>query len=566
MKKLLITILVIAFLVGAAALGAHIYRSNKKNSDPVNVYSVGNWLGNYYDTETSLSGTVVLSDEQTVYIERDKIIKEIYATPGDAVKVGDVLIEYDTTQEQLKLNTMSAQLSVTETDLKLANNQLAKLQSITPIPDDAEIPKSPAEQAYDEATEALNEAEKACIEPEADYSGAEANANTIASTMNDAEAKYNTCKEDVEVAQLAIDIFTNTVPEDYDKESDKYKKAYNSIYEDEYIKDMDESEQLIALNTRLVDAQNDEKEANKDFEEISFAFSEAQIVLKEAEDKLNAAHKTVEDAQAKFDAAYEAYMKEQEEQLENPTPIYTETELKRAIRLKNEEIKDLNLSVANQSLAIKRQQKVIEKGKVVSELDGIIQVCNITEESIAGGQPAIVVSAEGAYSARVSVDEFSLDEMQIGDEVTILSYDTGNTYFGKVSKKSEAPSESDYNYYDYTASSYPVTIVIQDGDDLYEGMWVEVTRASDFNFESKAGEIVLPLALCKKEKGGYYVMKREGDRLKKQYVSTGKIYWGQYIVIKSGLKAGDFIAFPYAKDAVEGKVCKEAEISDLYDY
>ena len=61
-------------------------------------------------------------------------------------------------------------------------------------------------------------------------------------------------------------------------------------------------------------------------------------------------------------------------------------------------------------------------------------------------------------------------------------------------------------------------------------------------------------------------MKREGDRLKKQYVSTGKIYWGQYIVIKSGLNASDAIAFPYAKDAVEGKVCKEADLSDLYGY
>ena len=47
---------------------------------------------------------------------------------------------------------------------------------------------------------------------------------------------------------------------------------------------------------------------------------------------------------------------------------------------------------------------------------------------------------------------------------------------------------------------------------------------------------------------------------------TGKIYWGQYIVVKSGLKPDDFIAFPYAKDAVEGKVCKEADISDLYGY
>ena len=93
MKKFLITILILAFLVGGGALGAYIYRSNKRNSNPVNVYSVSNWLGNYYDMETSLSGNIVLSDEQTVYIERDKIIKEIHATPGDAVKVDEFLVD-----------------------------------------------------------------------------------------------------------------------------------------------------------------------------------------------------------------------------------------------------------------------------------------------------------------------------------------------------------------------------------------------------------------------------------------------------------------------------------------
>ena len=76
MKKFLITLFIIAFLVGGALLGAHIYRANKKNSNPVDVYGVSNWLGNYYDMEQSLSGTVVLSDEQTVYIERDKIIND----------------------------------------------------------------------------------------------------------------------------------------------------------------------------------------------------------------------------------------------------------------------------------------------------------------------------------------------------------------------------------------------------------------------------------------------------------------------------------------------------------
>ncbi len=570
MKKFIITLFIIAFLVGGALLGAHLYRTNKRNSNPVDVYSVSNWLGNYYEMEQSLSGTVVLSDEQTVYIERDKIINDIHATPGDAVKVGDVLIEYDTTQEQLKLNSMMAELAVTETNLKLANNQLVKLQNITPIPDDSEIPKTPAELALEAAEEELTNA---------------------SASVNEIQFKIK-----------AIEPVNNDYYKDYNSALDTYNKvnykryiAKKELYEFQG-KEMDEEEPSEIPTEQATEDVNGEEVTEATTEELSDEAKEAvlssryndlEISCKEAEDAKNDAQekynetndeyqkllKQMDDAtaveteaQKKRDEAFEAQQKEYEEQLENPTPVYTESELKRAIRLKNEEIKDLKLSIDNQNLAIKRQQKEISKGTVVAELDGIIQSVDISEESIAGGSPAIVISAEGAYSARVSVDEFSLDEMQIGDEVTILSYDTGGTYFGKVSKKSEAPSNDGYSYYEYTASSYPVTIVIEGGEDLSEGMWVEVTRDSDVSWGEKSNEIVLPLAFCKKEKGSYYVMKREGDRLKKQYISTGKIYWGQYIVVKSGLKPDDFIAFPYAKDAVEGKVCKEADISDLYGY
>ena len=570
MKKFLITLFIIAFLVGGALLGAHIYRANKKNSNPVDVYGVSNWLGNYYDMEQSLSGTVVLSDEQTVYIERDKIINDIHATPGDAVKIGDVLIEYDMTQEQLKLNSMMAELAVTETNLRLANNQLAKLQNITPIPDGSEVPKTEKELAVEAAQAELDKAQEAADDPAYKAALAKGTADQSAESRTEAENTLNECKVELDKAQKALDIFNGKIPPENDPSEEGNEEKEKSIYDPEKpldeMNDDEKHDYQIKLEALYENALKNYNDADEVFLEADSKFQEAQKAYVEADKIYQDALSAIENAQKKYDEAFEAQQKEYEEQLENPTPVYTESELKRAIRLKNEDIKDLNLSIANQNLAIKRQQNVIAKGTVVSELDGIIQTVDISEESIAGGQPAIVISAEGSYSARVSVDEFSLDEMEIGEEVSILSYDTGSTYYGKVSKKSEAPSNDGYSYYEYTASSYPVTIVIEGGEDLSEGMWVEVTRNSDVSWGEKSNEIVLPLAFCKKEKGSYYVMKREGDRLKKQYISTGKIYWGQYIVVKSGLKPDDFIAFPYAKDAVEGKVCKEADISDLYGY
>ena len=207
MKKFLITLFIIAFLVGGALLGAHIYRANKKNSNPVDVYGVSNWLGNYYDMEQSLSGTVVLSDEQTVYIERDKIINDIHATPGDAVKIGDVLIEYDMTQEQLKLNSMMAELAVTETNLRLANNQLVKLQNITPIPDGSEVPKTEKELAVEAAQAELDKAKDAADDPAYKAALAKGTADDSAESRTKAENTLNECKVELDKAQKALDIF-----------------------------------------------------------------------------------------------------------------------------------------------------------------------------------------------------------------------------------------------------------------------------------------------------------------------------------------------------------------------
>ena len=40
--------------------------------------------------------------------------------------------------------------------------------------------------------------------------------------------------------------------------------------------------------------------------------------------------------------------------------------------------------------------------------------------------------------------------------------------------------------------------------------------------------------------------------MKKQYVTVGKIVWGDTVEIKDGLSDTDYIAFAYSKNAKEG--------------
>ena len=57
----------------------------------------------------------------------------------------------------------------------------------------------------------------------------------------------------------------------------------------------------------------------------------------------------------------------------------------------------------------------------------------------------------------------------------------------------------------------------------------------------------------------------ENDKLKKQNVVTGKLLWGSYYEVKSGLSEEDYIAFPYGKTVVEGADTKESSSSDYYN-
>lgn len=574
MKKFIITLITLLLIVGAALGGAYIYRTKRKNSDPVKVYPVSNFVGNWYEGSSSFSGNVVVSDEQNIYIEKDKLVKGIYASPGDSVKAGDVILEYDTTQESLKLDTMYAQLQVSYTDLRLAENQLEKLNNTTPIEDDAEIPKTPAEKKLEEAEKKLEEADKNALVPNTQYDDAIKNTKRCEAEMKSEEELYKkelAAKDTVHdnlikfyksygISYLASP--TDAQPEKMRTDEDIKKDIdiLDKKYPDKKIK-----ETYFGYMGQIKNAEDRIDDKLTDYDAASKAYADAKEQENNKQKEAEAAQMLVEQAEAEVDKALEELKKEQDEQLENPEIVYTKTELARAIRLKNEEIRNLNLRIQNQNLSIKRQEKAIEKCKVLAEFDGVVRFNEVTDDVYSGMSPAIVIDASGVYSAVINVDELSLDEIYIGEQVDILSYDTGMSYTGKVSKIAENPSESG-GYYEYTASSYPVSVVIDGGEDLSEGMWVEVTTAQTSNYESLQNEIVIPLALCKKENASYYVMKRENGRLKKQVISTGKIYYGTEIVVKAGITASDYIAFPYEKDAVEGKVCKEADLSDLYGY
>ena len=102
-KKIIIGILIAALVAGGSAGGAVYYK--KSHQKTVSVVSVDSsrpvsitWM------ITNLNGNIVTSATQSVNIDKDMIIKEVYVSKGDSVKKGDQLMSFDMTLVQMELN------------------------------------------------------------------------------------------------------------------------------------------------------------------------------------------------------------------------------------------------------------------------------------------------------------------------------------------------------------------------------------------------------------------------------------------------------------------------------
>ena len=142
-KKILIGVLVTALAAGGTAGAAYYFRQN--NQDTVPVVAVESLASPYYMDDTMLDGNIVTNVSQSIIVDKDMIIQEIYAQKGDTVKKGDKLISFDMTLVQMELNIAKLKKQQQEQNLNKAINRLKSLQNGGPIEEeDSVLPDIPA--------------------------------------------------------------------------------------------------------------------------------------------------------------------------------------------------------------------------------------------------------------------------------------------------------------------------------------------------------------------------------------------------------------------------------------
>lgn len=245
--------------------------------------------------------------------------------------------------------------------------------------------------------------------------------------------------------------------------------------------------------------------------------------------------------------------------VEEVDPGYTAAQLA-AMRIeKLREIRDLEFrsKVAEAEYAIMCRE--VDSGQVTAEFDGVVRQIISPETALAEQQPLMKVSGGGGYYVSGLVSELDLDRVQVGQKVTVSSWETGESYEGTVTEISNFP-QKDEGGYGGNVSYYPYRVQVSEMADLQEGSYVEIRLQPGESQQS----LYVDNAYLRSDGAVYYVYARGADgRLEKRKVQIGGSLWGSYTQIRSGLTEDDWLAFPYGKTVKEGAPTKEGSWEDL---
>lgn len=623
-KRILIAVLVVVLIGGAAYGGAYAFRHFRKGGT-VYVYPMGDlivtddWIGG----EEESYGNVFTSNMQTVYVSSSQTVTEILVKEGQEVKKGDVLFSYDTTLNALNLERQKIQIQKLEKELEEQKKELQVIQTYRPgqkvkqseLPDDSMLLGSLGEEPKYTASEAgfslLSAVMSQIIDSSQEEPGEEA---TEASSEEIPESASQPVSETETESQGTLP--ETSAPEKEETGSSEQESSNaaeeegreypvllggSGTKEDPYIYRWTQEYRMNRAFTRHV--LNGQEEAYVLFGVYMDQAAGGDIWNPDLEGE-NPDAETAEPT-ASFtwlmrfqkDGSYE-YLKVSIGQsvydVLNPKPddgdggdggmddgfddgpidwgddydtvTLTAEQIARMNTKKEQEIRSTELSLRSANLEYRKMEEEINNNRVVSTIDGTVIALNDLEDALTNSEALIKISAGGGYYVQGSVGEFTLDQVQVGQKVEIMSYETGSTCVGEVTEISEYPT-SDYGYYssgNNNVSYYPYTVFIDESADLKNGEFVSMTF--DKTSQGDTG-FYLDNMFIRTEKGESYVyVQAENGTLHKQVIRTGKSLWGSYTQILDGLSPDMNIAFPYGNTVVEGAGTEVKDLSYLYEY
>lgn len=237
---------------------------------------------------------------------------------------------------------------------------------------------------------------------------------------------------------------------------------------------------------------------------------------------------------------------------------YTAEQLKKMIATKTQEIKDLELAIKRAKIDLAKAELELKNATVIATVNGTVKTLTDLDSVISGGTPFLVVSGGNGFYITGSLNEALIGKVNVGDTVTASSWETGSSYTAEIVKISDFPVNASNGWNGTSnpnSSNYTFTALISDADDIKNGMYLDIVlQAKASDSDTPSDTIYLSKAYIRSDNGGKYVLKcGEDKRVHKEYIQTGKTIYNEYLEIKNAaLTTEDYLAFPYGSSAVDG--------------
>ncbi len=158
---------IVAFIAAGVLLlgGVTVYAVKTSSQSTVKVVSVSDMSGGGGWSDNSLSGNITSDVSQNIYLADSQTVKTIHVKEGDTVKVGDDLLTYDMTLENLDLEMKKLEKQGIELNIEKAKREITKLKNTKPSSDNDnedpgfDIPEDPGEEPENPSMEPEEPAE-----------------------------------------------------------------------------------------------------------------------------------------------------------------------------------------------------------------------------------------------------------------------------------------------------------------------------------------------------------------------------------------------------------------------
>lgn len=554
------------------------------STNKIDVNSVSTLNTGYWDNPSTSTGFVSNSDRQSVLYDASKTITQVFVQEGQLVNSGDPLLSYDLTTLQSAVDTSQLDVEKAQNAIALAEHELKKLLNTTPIPDVVEepeiqdhtpaplpgVPEKNGNGLYPYIL-SLSQAEKNFTAYKIYYTSTTSEAPekgphekaSLWKEEREMKESNNTCWYWIEYTYT--DGSTNAYdPKDVvEYYSDKQQIPNKEIFlagtkQNPYVFKLSKNQGFVYgklfldnanLNQYLrFDVYTNDGDIDSSWLVRCDKFTTIQSINEG--DMYSVISHTKEE---------QKYVEVEQKPSQDLSSGYTEIELAKAIRDKKQELKTLDLGLKKAQLSLSENKALLNDGVIRAKRSGIVRNIKKTSDSLQDGNTFLeVAGGQGTY-IKGSISELMLNQINVGDTISAYCWTSGETFDAKIQSIDTVPSSnSNYNgsgnpnvsYYDFEAYA-------KDASKIQAGEYLELTFNSAGDTTSS---IWLSKAYVKQEGNKYYVLKDVHGKLKKQYVTVGKIVWGDTMEIKDGLSDTDYIAFAYSKNAKEGvKTQKSSE-------